>query len=61
MAERTIICDGFSKTLPHRWRLGYGIMPSLAERVDLLPTHSVGCSFTQMAGLAVSEPGKLKL
>jgi aspartate aminotransferase len=55
MAERTIICDGFSKTYAMTgWRLGYGIMPApLAERVELLLTHSVGCtaSFTQMAGL----------
>jgi len=55
MAERTIICDGFSKTYAMTgWRLGFGIMPeSLAERVDLLLTHSVGCtaSFTQVAGL----------
>jgi aspartate/methionine/tyrosine aminotransferase len=37
------------------WRLGYGIMPeALAERVELLITHSVGCTadFTQHAGLA---------
>jgi aspartate/methionine/tyrosine aminotransferase len=55
MAERTIICDGFSKTYAMTgWRLGYGIMPAaLAERVELLLTHSVGCtaSFTQIAGL----------
>ena len=55
MAERTIICDGFSKTFAMTgWRLGYGIMPeALAERVELLITHSVGCtaSFTQLAGL----------
>jgi len=55
MAERTIICDGFSKTYAMTgWRLGYGIMPEpLAERVELLLTHSVGCtaSFTQVAGL----------
>jgi aspartate/methionine/tyrosine aminotransferase len=42
------------------WRLGYGIMPrALAERVELLLTHSVGCtaSFTQVAGLeAVRGP-----
>jgi aspartate/methionine/tyrosine aminotransferase len=42
------------------WRLGYGIMPpALAERVELLLTHSIGCtaSFTQMAGLeAVTGP-----
>jgi len=55
MAERTIICDGFSKTYAMTgWRLGYGIMPAaLAERVELLLTHSVGCTadFTQVAGL----------
>ena len=56
MAERTIICDGFSKTYAMTgWRLGYGIMPeALAERVELLLTHSIGCtaSFTQVAGEA---------
>jgi aspartate/methionine/tyrosine aminotransferase len=56
MAERTIICDGFSKTYAMTgWRLGFGIMPeSLAERVELLLTHSVGSTadFTQHAGLA---------
>ena len=55
MAERTIICDGFSKTYAMTgWRLGYGIMPAaLAERVELLLTHAVGCtaSFTQIAGV----------
>lgn len=55
MAERTIICDGFSKTYAMTgWRLGYGIMPlALAERVGLLLMHSVGCtaSFTQVAGV----------
>lgn len=55
MSERTIICDGFSKTYAMTgWRLGFGIMPeNLAERVDLLLTHSVGCtaSFTQIAGI----------
>lgn len=61
MAERTIICDGFSKTYAMTgWRLGYGIMPKpLAERVELLLTHSVGCTaaFTQIAGLeAISGP-----
>ncbi len=61
MAERTIICDGFSKTYAMTgWRLGFGIMPEpLAERVDLLLTHSVGCtaSFTQIAGLeAIGGP-----
>ncbi len=55
MAERTIICDGFSKTYAMTgWRLGFGIMPEpLAERVELLLTHSIGCtaSFTQVAGV----------
>jgi aspartate/methionine/tyrosine aminotransferase len=59
MAERTIICDGFSKTYAMTgWRLGYGIMPKpLAERVELLLTHSVGCtaSFTQVAGIEAIE------
>ncbi|MCX6032435.1 MAG: pyridoxal phosphate-dependent aminotransferase [Chloroflexi bacterium] len=55
MRERTIICDGFSKTYAMTgWRLGFGIMPAgLAERVELLLTHSVGCTadFTQHAGI----------
>jgi aspartate aminotransferase len=59
MAERTIIVDGFSKTYAMTgWRLGFGIMPlALAERVNLLLTHSVGCTahFTQYAGLAALE------
>jgi aspartate/methionine/tyrosine aminotransferase len=53
--ERTVICDGFSKTYAMTgWRLGFGIMPEpLAERLGLLLTHSVGCTatFTQYAGL----------
>jgi aspartate/methionine/tyrosine aminotransferase len=55
MGERTIIVDGFSKTYAMTgWRLGYGIMPDeLAQRVELLLTHSIGCTaqFTQVAGL----------
>jgi aspartate aminotransferase len=55
MQELTIICDGFSKAYAMTgWRLGYGIMPvPLAERVELLLTHSVGSTadFTQHAGL----------
>ncbi|MGD8968590.1 MAG: aminotransferase class I/II-fold pyridoxal phosphate-dependent enzyme, partial [Anaerolineae bacterium] len=55
MRERTVICDGFSKTYAMTgWRLGFGIMPeSLAERLGLLLTHSIGCTatFTQYAGL----------
>ena len=55
MMDRTIICDGFSKTFSMTgWRLGYGIMPpALAQRVDLLLNHSIGCTanFTQHAGV----------
>ncbi len=55
MAERTIVVDGFSKRYAMTgWRLGYGIMPvELAQRMDLLLTHSVGCPahFTQIAAL----------
>ena len=55
MSDRTVIIDGFSKTYAMTgWRLGFGIMPeSLAKRVDLLLTHSVGCTahFTQYAGI----------
>ena len=55
MSERTVIADGFSKAYAMTgWRLGYGLMPeSLADRIGLLLTHSVGCTatFTQYAGL----------
>ncbi len=55
MMERTIIVDGFSKTYAMTgWRLGYGIMPKdLAQVVQLLLTHSVGCTanFVQIAGI----------
>ncbi|MBN1535359.1 MAG: pyridoxal phosphate-dependent aminotransferase [Anaerolineales bacterium] len=55
MMERTIIVDGFSKTYAMTgWRLGYGIMPKeLANIVQLLLTHSVGCTaqFVQCAGI----------
>ncbi len=55
MAERTVIVDGFSKTYAMTgWRLGFGIMPeALADRVQLLLTHSIGCTaeFTQIAGV----------
>ncbi len=55
MQERTVIVDGFSKTyaMPG-WRLGYMIAPvALAERLELLITHSAGCTaaFTQIAGI----------
>ncbi len=55
MLERTIIVDGFSKTYAMTgWRLGFCILPErLAEKVELLLVHSIGCTatFTQMAGL----------
>ncbi len=55
MQARTILVDGFSKTYAMTgWRLGFGLMPeSLADKVGLLLTHSVGCTagFTQMAGI----------
>lgn len=55
MVDQTVIVDGFSKTYAMTgWRLGYGIMPAeLAERVELLLTHSIGCTatFTQIAGI----------
>lgn len=54
MLKRTVIVDGFSKTYAMTgWRLGFGIMPpALAARINLLLTHSVGCTahFTQYAG-----------
>lgn len=61
MLERTVIADGFSKAYAMTgWRLGYMIAPSaLAERLELLVTHSVGCSamFTQYAGMeAITGP-----
>jgi aspartate aminotransferase len=61
MAKRTVIADGFSKAYAMTgWRMGYGLMPeTLADRVRLLLTHSVGCTatFTQYAGVeAVTGP-----
>jgi aspartate aminotransferase len=61
MTERTIVADGFSKTYAMTgWRLGFGVFPShLADKMDLLLTHSVGCTatFTQWAGLeAIQGP-----
>ena len=61
MLERTVIVDGFSKTYAMTgWRLGFGIMPAeLAERMNLMLTHSVGCTahFTQNAGYeAITGP-----
>jgi aspartate/methionine/tyrosine aminotransferase len=55
MQARTVIIDGFSKTYAMTgWRLGFGVMPEeLAKRVQLLLTHSIGCTadFTQYAGI----------
>ncbi|NLF01222.1 MAG: pyridoxal phosphate-dependent aminotransferase [Anaerolineales bacterium] len=55
MLDRTILADGFSKTYSMTgWRLGFGVMPApLAYKMELLLTHSVGCTatFTQYAGL----------
>jgi aspartate aminotransferase len=55
MLDHTIIVDGFSKTYAMTgWRLGFMVMPiTLAERVELLLTHSIGCTatFTQIAGV----------
>lgn len=63
MAERTVIVDGFSKSFCMTgWRLGWAVMPpSLAERVELLLVHSVGCTatFVQQAGVAAMQ-GDLK-
>lgn len=56
MAERTVVVDGFSKSYCMTgWRLGWAIMPkTLAERVELLLVHSIGCTatFVQQAGIA---------
>ena len=55
MLDHTVIVDGFSKTYAMTgWRLGYVIAPpALAERLELLLTHAVGCTatFTQYAGI----------
>jgi len=61
MLERTIIADGFSKAYAMTgWRMGYMVAPpALAERLELLITHSVGCTamFTQYAGMeAITGP-----
>lgn len=59
MAERTVVVDGFSKSYCMTgWRLGWGIMPQrLAERVELLLVHSVGCTatFVQQGGVAALQ------
>lgn len=59
MLERTVLIDGFSKSYCMTgWRLGWAVMPEkLAERVELLATHVVGCTatFTQFAGVAALQ------
>jgi aspartate aminotransferase len=59
MLERTVLVDGFSKTYAMTgWRLGFMVAPqALAERLELLLTHSVGCTatFTQLAGIQALE------
>lgn len=62
MQDRTVVVDGFSKSYCMTgWRLGWAVMPrELAERVELLLVHSVGCTatFVQAAGEAALEgPG----
>jgi aspartate/methionine/tyrosine aminotransferase len=53
--DRVVIADGFSKSYAMTgWRLGYVLAPApLAERLELLMTHSVGSSaeFTQLAAI----------
>jgi aspartate aminotransferase len=56
MRERTILCDGFSKTYAMTgWRLGFGVVPrSLTEPLTRLVVNSNSCTaaFVQLAGLA---------
>lgn len=56
MAERTVVCDGFSKTYAMTgWRLGFGIMEkSLAGKLGTLMNNSNSCTttFVQKAALA---------
>lgn len=62
MRDRTVVVDGFSKSYCMTgWRLGWAVMPKeLANRVELLMVHSVGCTatFTQQAGLQAIENGE---
>jgi aspartate/methionine/tyrosine aminotransferase len=56
MAERTVVCDGFSKTYAMTgWRLGFGIMErALAAKLGTLMNNSNSCTttFVQKAALA---------
>lgn len=59
LKDRTILCDGFSKTYAMTgWRIGYGVMPPpLAETVTRLQINCTSCTaaFTQRAALAALE------
>ncbi len=59
MAERTVVCDGFSKTYAMTgWRLGFGIMDkSLAAKMGTLMNNSNSCTttFVQKAGVAALQ------
>lgn len=52
---RTVVVDGFSKAFCMTgWRLGWAVLPrQLAQKVELLLVHAVGCTatFVQDAGL----------
>lgn len=54
--DRTVLVDGLSKSFSMTgFRIGYAVVPrELAERMELLMVHSVGCvaTFTQYAALA---------
>ncbi len=59
MAERTVVCDGFSKTYAMTgWRLGFGIMPkALAVKMGTLMNNSNSCTtaFIQKAGVVALQ------
>jgi len=56
LAEKTILCDAFSKTWSMTgWRLGYGVLPpALVEAVTRLQINCTSCAatFSQRAALA---------
>ena len=56
LRDRTILCDGFSKTYAMTgWRLGFGVMPPpLAEKVTRLQINCTSCAttFNQRAALS---------
>ncbi|HEY3324518.1 MAG TPA: pyridoxal phosphate-dependent aminotransferase [Planctomycetota bacterium] len=59
MAERTVLCDGFSKTFAMTgWRLGYGVMPpELAVHMARIETNIDSCTntFAQIAAVQAME------